>query len=190
MTLVAEGGSVPFWNDEPDLWDTVSIDGRPLPGKAEVEHSLGRKLDDQSPPGADGANIRDKGYKLAKISVELTLWTAQQLEEYADAIFRLSARRRASQRSVHTIQHPSLFLHGISRVYLEEIEGLKKNDDGTRTAKLSFVEYNPPTRSRTTRRARPDPLITLRSQSGTTSAPTPSTASAAATAPSRTNTGP
>ena len=79
-------GFNPFWEDSPAQWDTVVLQGVNLPGIATVDGMLGRKLDVLSPPGSDGATIRDKGYEPAKIVITLRLWAREQFDALDQAV--------------------------------------------------------------------------------------------------------
>ena len=68
-----------FWDDDPELWDTVYLAGSALPGVASVTGGHGRKLDVKSAPGRNGARIVDKGYEPAKVEIALRMWTKEQL---------------------------------------------------------------------------------------------------------------
>lgn len=71
-----------FWDDDPDLWDTVFFAGVALPGLARVTGSHGRKLDVKSPAGSDGATVTDKGYKPSSVEITLRIWTREQFETW------------------------------------------------------------------------------------------------------------
>lgn len=72
----------PFWEDDPDLWDTVYLANVALPGLARVTATHGRKLDSKSPAGSDGATITDKGFKPATVEITLRIWTKEQLDAW------------------------------------------------------------------------------------------------------------
>lgn len=82
-----------FWDDSPDLWDTVLLGGDPLPGIARVTATHGRKLDSKSAPGSNGARIIDKGFQPAKVDITLKLWTKEQLETWFRLAPTLTYRR-------------------------------------------------------------------------------------------------
>ena len=71
-----------FWEDDPDLWDTVFFAGVALPGLARVTATHGRKLDSKSPAGSDGATITDKGYKPSIVEITLRIWEREQFEQW------------------------------------------------------------------------------------------------------------
>lgn len=93
-----------FWDDSPDLWDTLYLGGSPLPGLASVSATHGRKLDAKSAPGTNGARIVDKGYQPAKVDITLKLWTKEQLETWMRLAPTLTYRREPPRTSASAAQ--------------------------------------------------------------------------------------
>jgi len=91
-----------FWDDSPELWDTVTLAGAPLPGVARVTGAHGRKLDVKSAPGRNGARIVDKGYEPAKVEIALKLWTKEQLDAWRAIAPTLTFRREPPSTSART----------------------------------------------------------------------------------------
>lgn len=93
-----------FWDESPDLWDTLYLGGSPLPGLASVSATHGRKLDAKSAPGTNGARIVDKGYQPAKVDITLKLWTKEQLETWFRLAPTLTYRREPPRTSASAAQ--------------------------------------------------------------------------------------
>lgn len=93
-----------FWDESPDLWDTLYLGGSPLPGLASVSATHGRKLDAKSAPGTNGARIVDKGYQPAKVDITLKLWTKEQLETWFRLAPTLTYRREPPRASAAAAQ--------------------------------------------------------------------------------------
>lgn len=87
-----------FWDDSPDLWDTVVLGDEQLPGIARVRATHGRKLDAKSAAGSNGARIVDKGYEAAKVEITLKIWTKEQLETWFRIAPTLTYRREPPAR--------------------------------------------------------------------------------------------
>src|SRR5690606_8064676 len=51
-----------------------------------------RKVDTRSPPGGDGARVRDRGYEPAQLEIELRVWTKAQLDELETALAQVHPR--------------------------------------------------------------------------------------------------
>lgn len=93
-----------FWDDSPDLWDTVVLGDEALPGLARVTGAHGRKLDVKSAPGTNGARIVDKGYQPAKVEITLKLWTKEQLDAWFRIAPTLTYRSEPPRRATSTTQ--------------------------------------------------------------------------------------
>ena len=143
--------SVPFWADSPEAWDQVVIAGDPLPGRATVKAKVGRKLDIRNVRGADGARTRDGGYDPAKITIEVEVWTAEQLAALQPRLEQIHPRRYGTARSPVDIAHPSLTMLGIASCYVESISAPEVSSGRLKTT-ITAVEWTdaPPSR-----RARP-----------------------------------
>jgi hypothetical protein len=83
---------VPFWDDAPGAWDTLSLGGQTMPGLATVQGRVGRKMDTRSRPGADGARVRDRGYEPARLEIHVKVWTPEQLRELINLLAQLHPR--------------------------------------------------------------------------------------------------
>ena len=84
--------TAPFWEDTPDPWDQLILAGRPVPGISTVSGRAGRKVDTRSPPGGDGARIRDRGYDPAQLEVEVRVWTLEQLQDLTSLLETIHPR--------------------------------------------------------------------------------------------------
>jgi hypothetical protein len=151
MTL-DESRFVPFWEDEPDIWDEIIFDGFAMPGLAIVSASIGRKIDTKSASGSDGATLTDKGYEPGKVDIKLVLWTREQLEDY----LRVRPRRRPNEpRRPIAVEHPALELLNIRSIYINELSSPTPGTvKGTREITIKAIEYRPPTRRNVTRTPR------------------------------------
>ncbi len=83
---------IPFWDDAPGAWETLSLGGVTLPGLAFVSGRVARKMDTRSRAGADGATVRDRGYEPAQIEIHVKVWTAEQLEQLEQILATIHPR--------------------------------------------------------------------------------------------------
>jgi hypothetical protein len=135
------------WDSDPALWQTLQINDEDVPGVAKCEATIGRKIEQDKPSGADGGRLKDGGLELAQIRVVVTYWTADHWAGIQDVIDRLGARRSMSQRDAVKIFHPSLAVLGISKAVCKSVGSPKPSSTpGAHEITLEFVEYNPPTR--------------------------------------------
>lgn len=134
--------AAPFWQDDYDSWDRVSIAGQLMPGLAMVTGDISRKLDVKSVRGRDGARVKDGGYQPGKISIEIRINTREDFDALQPRLDAINPRQRGTARTPVDIAHPSLVLLGISSVYIEKI-GAPKLDKDTLTVKIDALEWTP-----------------------------------------------
>jgi hypothetical protein len=112
-------GYNPWWYDAPEIWDTVTVQGVALPGICKVSGTgPKRKLESNSPPGSDGARLRDRGYGEGLFTITVRIWTRQQFNDWEQANLFLIAQRGA-QRVALDVVHPVLSNAGIRQAYFE-----------------------------------------------------------------------
>ncbi len=85
--------AAPWWEEAPDPWDVLKLGGRTVPGITEITGRAGRKIDIRSPPGGDGARVRDRGYEPAQLEARVRVWTKAQLEELHELLAEIHPRR-------------------------------------------------------------------------------------------------
>jgi hypothetical protein len=145
--------SVPFWDDNPDAWNTLYLGGRAVPGLCTVTGRAGRKIEPRSAPGADGASIRDQGYEPAPIEVEIRVWTSAQLEELEELLERVHPRQRGRERTPFDVVHPVLSMLGIRSAYVTAVT-LPELRGGVTSVRVSLLEWTQaPRRSRQAQRS-------------------------------------
>lgn len=149
-----------FWDDSPDLWDTVFLDGRALPGVARVSASHGRKLDVKSAPGANGARIVDKGYEPAKVEITLKLWSSEQFREWMLLAPTLTFRRepparRASAAPTRTAGTKQSKNPALERQAERELRRVQRDTE-------TLTRYSDELTRRGTARDQQDPLLDRR----------------------------
>lgn len=176
---------IPSPIDEPEAWDTLVIGGLSFSGAFEFSGDLlTRKLDRRHSAGRDGARIRDRGYDLATIKLNLRLWEPKHFVEL-EALVRLLFPRGAdvARRAAYACAHPALALAGITEVYARTMGALSQTSPTLWTTEIELVEYRAEaqaarSRSRTVQQ-RPDLGANATAFTGTEAVPP-----AAATPPS------
>lgn len=137
--------SLPFWYDQPDAWDTAILGGNTLPGLADVKVTKGRKLDVKQSPGTHGATLTDQGYKPAKVTITLTLHTAEQWAAFQAMAPSLEPPPGKAYSQPFDILHPSTSVRGVKSVQIEDIDGPDKGSiPGTKVVTIKCVQYFPP----------------------------------------------
>lgn len=147
---------IPSPIDQPEAWDTLVIGGIGFSGGFEFTGSvLTRKLDRRHSAGRDGARIRDRGYDLAEIKLNLRLWEPEHFDEL-EALVRLLFPRGAdvARRAAYACAHPALALAGITEVYAKSMETLSQSSPTLWTTTIDLVEYRAEAQASRTSRSR------------------------------------
>jgi hypothetical protein len=177
----AAAGGVPYWEDEPDLWDLVHVSSvewgvYTLPGIAEVDVKLAEGLDIQKPKGHHGAAITDVGAEPAEVTVKLTIYEQASWIDFQKNASKFRPKPKGALNKMG-IAHPKCALWGIQTVMVKLVGGPKKTKNGW-VVDLDFVEFYPPPRSVA--------LKTSISFNSVGNAPTPAIAGKLASSPSTT----
>lgn len=138
-----------FPKDDPVAWDYVIVADRALPCLREYPKAKpGRKLDAKSAPGSSGGRIVDKGYDLAKVTVSVSLWTAEHFRLWGELLDVIQPRA-GRRRDAVSIYHPALEAVGISSVVVESISSIEHSGTaGIFRAGFEAIQYQPAPRSR------------------------------------------
>lgn len=136
-----------FPKDDPVAWDYVIIADRALPCLREYPKARpGRKLDAKSAPGSSGGRIVDKGYDLAKVTVSVSLWTAEHFRLWGELLDVIQPRA-GRRRDAVSIYHPALESVGVSSVVVESISSIEHSGTaGIFRAGFEAIQYQPPAR--------------------------------------------
>jgi hypothetical protein len=145
----------PYWDDDPELWDQISIAGTVLPGKADADGSVGRKLDTRKPHGADGATIVDKGMDLAEVRITVYVWEPAHLEAWEKLLPTILPRQKLSDRTAVAVYHPSLAELGITRVQIKKVGALRESSPTMKAATIEAIEFRPIQRRNVTHAVQP-----------------------------------
>jgi len=141
-TLGDEG--IPYWEDAPELWDTVRIAGENLPGNAKVTGDVVRKLTKSNAKGVDGATITDDGADPTDIEIEIVLATREQWKAYQRIVPLLDPNVGKGSATAVDIVHPALALHKIVQVYVERVSiPIPGSDPQTRVVRIKATGWLP-----------------------------------------------
>ncbi len=116
--------SVPFWvlpQFSGGYWDDLWLGGVLLPGQWKVEVVKERSIEKKKQQGIDGNALQDKGYVGAVLKATGILWTAEQLEDFENAIPIFDPRTPGSARNPLDIYYPAAHLLSVFSVYVRKI---------------------------------------------------------------------
>ncbi len=81
---------VPHWAEYPELWDTVRLDGIPLPGLCELQgEGFQQKVQRAKSQGKHGSKHRYLGTSDVDFRITVRLWTEQDLAKFAEILARI-----------------------------------------------------------------------------------------------------
>ena len=142
--IVSESG-IPWWKDEPRIYDRVVLAGFEFPGICTVDAELRRKLDKKAPKGVNGGTITDDGEDQAPVEVEVRLYTKEDWERF-ELIVPFITPKSPGKRLAVSIDYPTLALFGINTIYVEAVSIPKFADDKRQymVCRIKATEWRPP----------------------------------------------
>jgi hypothetical protein len=135
--------SIPFWEDSPGLWDTVTIGGYTLPGIASVKGDVTRRVETANVVGEDGTRATDLGYGGAQVTVTLQLWRQADLDAYVQIAEHIRPRLGGKPDALDVL-HPALAAVGIRSLIVFRL-GLpeKTQQKGVYEVQIELQEFVP-----------------------------------------------
>lgn len=134
-----------------ESWDRVVIGGRTWPGIAKVTISGSTKLDVKTAPGANGATITFQGNEPKKISIEVSVWTAEQWTEIQECIAQIEPSASKGGGDSFDIGHPVAYLRGVKAIMIDSVDGPSFDTVGVAKFSIKAVEYFPPPKKKATK---------------------------------------
>lgn len=137
--------SLPFWADRSDAavkaWNTVTLGPVTLPGTCVVTAEKGREVDTKKSKGKDGPTMKDTGADQGKVTIEVTLATAEQWKEWQRIRPTIDPNRPGGSRNPLEIKHPEPADRGIQNVYVKSIKGMPPTAKGGKRYQLDCPEW-------------------------------------------------
>ena len=144
MTAPSPAPFVPYWESDPDVWDTCLLGQIELPGVARVDVKRGLDIDKKKAKGKDRARLTIQGRRPADVTITVRLLGQESFGAMVDILPRLEPKPDAKPESdCWDIAHPVAAMRGVQSVMIEEIEG-PQLVDGILEVKIKCVEFNPP----------------------------------------------
>lgn len=144
MTVPSPAPFVPYWESDPDVWDTCLLGQIELPGVARVDVKRGLDIDKKKAKGKDRARLTIQGRRPADVTITVRLLGQESFGAMVDILPRLEPKPDAKPESdCWDIAHPVAAMRGVQSVMIEEIEG-PQLVDGILEVKIKCVEFNPP----------------------------------------------
>lgn len=138
-----------FTQDQPitNAWDLCQLGGDILPGIATVDIQKERQTEKKKAADRDGARITVRGIDAASISIQLLIWTPEQLRDLNRLwpILFPPPGKQPAKPPMFDIQHPMAELHGVKSIQV--ISGSGPSPAGVARARIfniRAIEYLPP----------------------------------------------
>ncbi|MGZ3454446.1 MAG: hypothetical protein ACXWUG_20255 [Polyangiales bacterium] len=132
----------PFWNDDPESWDTAVVGGVQLPGLARIDGlELASKWDVKEAPGTDGATETYQGYTPSSFTLLLRMWERDQWTAWLGLVPKFRPRPGKESPDPVEVVHPELAAWGIARAIIRKLKP-KKSDDVYEVS-FDMLEYFP-----------------------------------------------
>jgi hypothetical protein len=147
----------PPWADDASPWDRIELAGVAFKGTVEVTGAaLKRRIATHRSGGTNGERITDRGLEAVELTIELTAYEAEHVDQLDTIRDRLIPRTSPArgQRAAVSVQHPALAWAGIAQVYPVEV-GLPKLDGQTLKVTIKVREYREPSAAAAVRRPAP-----------------------------------
>jgi hypothetical protein len=150
---------LPYWDDDPEAWDTLILGKVTMPGVWEVEDGdVKRMLEIKKAPGRDGATVKDQGYENGTFRIMGQICGAEMFAQLQAALVTLKATTKGKVRPPVEIRHPQLLLLGITQVNIVKIDVLRR-DNGIGTQTITVLEYIPKPKNAGTKKPSSSPSL-------------------------------
>lgn len=103
-------------------WDVCFLAAQRVPGLVKVTCSTQRKVDSANGPGLDSATLRFQGLDPAEVSIEIVVWTDEQLTDLDLLLATVAPKKTRKPPSPFTLSHPTTDAAGVAAVIVEKID--------------------------------------------------------------------
>jgi hypothetical protein len=135
---------VPFWSDQPALYDAITIAGFTfIDTVVDVSGPRGVRIDAKNAPGTDGANESYLGYEPAKISIAWWIYTPEHFALLLDMMPSVMPRPGKTAPNPVDILYPMLELYGLRTFRVEKMHLPRKVKPQAYEVKLDCIEFFP-----------------------------------------------
>ena len=133
------------WDENPELWDRLSVAGREFSGLATVDVDRSNKWQTKAAKGSHGAERTFGGVELAKVRIEYRVWTSEQYAELLDDLLPiLEPDPTKGKRDAIAIGHAVATARKLSSITIDGIAGPKRAEPGIFALYIDATEQRPP----------------------------------------------
>lgn len=135
--------TVPHWDTDPDVWDTVTLGAVTLPGVSRLTIARELKVDEKDAKGRNAAKLTVQGVKNASGSIKNTVATVAELEALQAALAALEPKAGKGEPVPFDIVHPVATLRGLVSVLVTKVTG-PELVAGLMTTTLDWRQFDVP----------------------------------------------
>lgn len=133
------------WDENPELWDRLSVAGREFSGLATVDVDRSNKWQTKAAKGSHGAERTFGGVELAKVRIEYRVWTSEQYAELIDELLPiLEPDPTKGKRDAIAIGHAVATARKLTSITVDGIAGPKRAEPGIFALYIDATEQRPP----------------------------------------------
>lgn len=133
------------WDENPELWDRLSVAGREFSGLATVDVDRSNKWQTKTAKGSHGAERTFGGVELAKVRIEYRVWTSEQYAELTDELLPiLEPDPTKGKRDAIAIGHAVATARKLTSITVDGIAGPKRAEPGIFALYIDATEQRPP----------------------------------------------
>lgn len=114
---------IPYWHDDPDLWDSCELDDIACPGVTRVHVTRARKWDRKEVSGAHGETQSFKGTKAADVTIKVRYTKATEWTAIQALLAHIEPEPTKQEPKPLTIKSPRTAVRGIYTIQVDTIEG-------------------------------------------------------------------
>lgn len=138
----------PYWasNDLTDeaTWNFMWLGGSFLPGLIQnCTAEKGRKIDEASPKGSDGAVTTDQGYSGGAVEFDLLITNQDEWDAFQEMLPNIDPQKPGGQVEPLEILHPEPNAIGIKTVRIAKITGYQPKQGGAKRYHFSCKHWLP-----------------------------------------------
>jgi hypothetical protein len=133
------------WDENPELWDRLSVAGREFSGLATLDVDRSNKWQTKAAKGSHGAERTFGGVELAKVRIEYRVWTSEQYAELLDDLLPiLEPDPTKGKRDAIAIGHAVATARKLTSITIDGIAGPKRAEPGIFALYIDATEQRPP----------------------------------------------
>lgn len=135
--------TVPHWDTDPDVWDTLTLGAVTLPGVSRLTIARELKIDEKDAKGKNAAKLTVQGVKNASGTIKNVISTTEELVALQAALAQLEPKAGKGEPVPFDVVHPVATLRGLVSVLVTKVSG-PELVDGLMTTTLDWKQFEVP----------------------------------------------